>query len=160
MKRRVHAGAASLALLFIATFWTSTVVAELFLSTAAVTLVKQGIACALLGFIPVIAITGATGFSMGGKSSHRLIVAKRRRMAFIAAIGLLVLVPSAIFLALQAQAGSFDGSFYSVQALELAAGAVNLVLIGLNFRDGLRLRHRQPLQARAPGRRAMPRRAV
>lgn len=147
MKRKVHAGAASLALLFIATFWTSTVVAELFLSITAVTLVKQGIAYALLGFIPVIAITGASGFSMGGKSTYPPIVAKRRRMAFIAGIGLLVLVPAAIFLSVRAQAGSFDSIFYSVQVLELGAGAVNLVLIGLNFRDGLRLRHRKPLRA-------------
>lgn len=147
MKRKVHAGAASLALLFIATFWASTIIAELFLSTAAVTLVKQGIAYALLGFVPVMIATGASGFSMGGRSTHPLIVAKRRRMPFIAGIGLLVLVPAAIFLSVRAQAGWFDGTFYSVQVLELIAGAVNLALIGLNFRDGLRLRHRKHPQA-------------
>lgn len=147
MKCKVHAGAASLALVFIATFWTSTVVTELFLSAAAVPWVKQGIAYALLGFVPLIAITGASGFAMGGKSIFPLIVVKRRRMIFIAGLGLLVLVPSAIFLSVRAQAGTFDGTFYSVQALELIAGAVNLVLIGLNFRDGLRLRHRKLAQA-------------
>ncbi|CRI66833.1 conserved exported hypothetical protein [Thiocapsa sp. KS1] len=64
---------------------------------------------------------------------------KRRRMAFIAANGLLVLVPSALFLSFKAQAGEFDGAFFGVQALELIAGAVNLVLLGLNLRDGRRL---------------------
>ncbi len=140
MKRKVHALAAALSLLFIAAFWTSTVVAELFLSTAAVVQVKQGIAYALLAFIPLMATTGASGFALGAKSPHPLVAAKRRRMPFIAGIGLLVLAPAAIFLSLRAQAGLLDGLFYGVQGLELVAGAVNLGLIGLNLRDGLRLR--------------------
>lgn len=146
MKRRVHATAATLALLFIAIFWTSTIVAELFLSETVVTYVKQGIAYALLGFVPVIIAAGASGFAMGRKSMHPLIAAKRRRMPLIGAIGLLILVPAAIFLFVRAQAGLFDHVFYGVQALELLAGVINLVLIGQNFRDGLRLRHhKRPL---------------
>lgn len=143
MKRKVHATAALLALLFLTVFWTSTVIAELFLSVAMIAQVKQGIAFALLGFIPVMIATGASGFAMGGKSMHPLIAAKRRRMPFIGGIGLLILVPAAIFLSMRAQAGLFDGIFYGVQALELIAGAANVALIGLNFRDGLRLRHRK-----------------
>ncbi len=38
-----------------------------------------------------------------------------------------------------ALAGSFDTTFYAVQALELLAGATNLTLMGLNVRDGLRM---------------------
>ncbi|WP_233168458.1 hypothetical protein [Xylophilus sp. ASV27] len=143
MKRKVHLVAAVLALLFLAVFWSSTVVAELFLSAAAVATVKQAIAWALLGFVPVMAVTGASGFSMGGKSKHPTITAKRKRMPVIGGIGLLVLAPAAVFLAQRAQAGVFDGVFYGVQALELVAGAVNLVLIGRNFRDGWNMRRRK-----------------
>ncbi|WP_200342685.1 hypothetical protein [Rhodovibrio sodomensis] len=57
----------------------------------------------------------------------------------IALNGLVILVPGAPVLALWAQAGRFGGWFYGVQALELVAGAVNLVLMGRNLRDGLRL---------------------
>ena len=64
---------------------------------------------------------------------------KARRMPFIAANGVLILIPSALFLASKASAGSFDASFYLVQAVELIAGAANIVLLGLNMRDGLRL---------------------
>ena len=53
--------------------------------------------------------------------------------------GVCVLVPCALFLAWKARAGAFDAPFVAVQALELAAGFANLVLIGLNMRDGLRL---------------------
>ena len=139
MKRKVHATAAVLCLLFLSAFWTSTVVAELFLSAAAVAQVKQGIAYALLVFVPAMMVTGATGFAMGAKGQHPLLVGKRRRMPFIAANGLLILVPAAIFLSVRAQAGMFD----AVQAVELLAGAINVTLIGLNIRDGLRLSRRR-----------------
>lgn len=139
MKRRIHAAAAVLTLLFLAAFWTSTVVSELFLTAAAVAQVKISIAYALLGFVPVMMLTAASGFLMGGKGRHPLLLAKRKRMPFIAANGLLILVPAAVFLSLRAQAGLLDGVFYGVQALELAAGAANLALICLNIRDGIRL---------------------
>ncbi|MDF3861522.1 MULTISPECIES: hypothetical protein [Achromobacter] len=139
MKHRIHAAAAMLTLLFLAAFWMSTVVSELFLSASAVAQVKIAIAYALWGFLPVMMLTAASGFLMGGKGRHPLLLAKRRRMPFIAINGLLILVPAAVFLSLRAQAGLLDRAFYGVQALELAAGAANLALIGLNFRDGLRL---------------------
>lgn len=139
MKHRIHAAAAMLTLLFLAAFWMSTVVSELFLSASAVAQVKVAIAYALWGFLPVMMLTAASGFLMGGKGRHPLLLAKRRRMPFIAINGLLILVPAAVFLSLRAQAGLLDRAFYGVQALELAAGAANLALIGLNIRDGLRL---------------------
>ncbi len=139
MKHRIHAVAAMLTLLFLAAFWMSTVVSELFLSASAVAQVKIAIAYALWGFLPVMMLTAASGFLMGGKGRHPLLLAKRRRMPFIAINGLLILVPAAVFLSLRAQAGLLDRAFYGVQALELAAGAANLALIGLNIRDGLRL---------------------
>jgi len=128
-----------LTLLFLAAFWMSTVVSELFLSASAVAQVKIAIAYALWGFLPVMMLTAASGFLMGGKGRHPLLLAKRRRTPFIAINGLLILVPAAVFLSLRAQAGLLDRAFYGVQALELAAGAANLALIGLNIRDGLRL---------------------
>ena len=72
-----------------------------------------------------------------------LVGAKLRRMPWIAANGVLVLSPSALLLAHKASAGAFDGTFYAVQALELTAGAVNIVLLGLNMRDGLRMTARR-----------------
>lgn len=139
MKHRIHAAAAALTLLFLAAFWISTAVSELFLTASAVVQVKISIAYALLGFVPVMMLTAASGFLMGGKGRHPLLLAKRKRMPFIAANGLLILVPAAVFLSLRAQAGLLDGVFYGVQALELAAGAANLALIGLNIRDGILL---------------------
>ena len=92
--------------------------------------------------IPSLAVTGATGFSLSKGAKAGLIGKKLRRMPIIAANGLLVLIPSALFLASRAQAGQFDTGFYIVQALELAAGAANLALLGLNMRDGLKMKGR------------------
>ncbi|WP_269933435.1 hypothetical protein [Aminobacter sp. HY435] len=41
-----------------------------------------------------------------------------------------------------AEDGRFDAAFFAVQALELAAGAVNIALLSLNMRDGLALRRK------------------
>jgi len=69
-----------------------------------------------------------------------LIGAKIKRMPFIAGNGILILIPSALFLAIKAEATEFDGWFYAVQLLELIAGATNITLLGLNMRDGLRVK--------------------
>ena len=60
-------------------------------------------------------------------------------MPFIAANGILILLPSAIFLNQWAAAGIFDTQFYVVQGLELLAGAINLTFMGMNIRDGLKM---------------------
>ncbi|MEO5334853.1 MAG: hypothetical protein H7839_22810 [Magnetococcus sp. YQC-5] len=139
MKRTLHRAAGMLSTALIATFWLSTMISEIFLSRDAIWIVKNGIAYALFAFVPIMMVAGGSGFILGGKSTHPRIVAKRRRMPFIAMNGLLVLVPSAIFLADKANAGEFDALFYNVQVLELLAGAANLTLMGLNIRDGLHL---------------------
>ena len=140
MKARIHGLAGLLAMLTIATFWLSTLIAELFLSVAAITWIKQTIVWGLFVLIPLLMITGGSGFALGRRSTYPAIVRKRRRMPFIALNGMLILAPAAIYLSWKAQAGAFDGWFYSVQVLELLAGATNLLLMGLNARDGMRLR--------------------
>ena len=84
-------------------------------------------------------VAGATGFRMARASQNPWILGKKRRMRFIAANGLLILVPCAFFLASLASRGEFGSLFYTVQAVELIAGASNLALMSLNIRDGLRL---------------------
>ena len=94
---------------------------------------------------------GGTGFRLGKRRRGPLVDAKKKRMPFIAANGILILIPSALYLSVKAQAGAFDTSFYAVQAVELMAGAVNITLLGLNMRDGLRLSRRRADRAAANG---------
>lgn len=140
MKAIIHLLGGVIATLCIAIFFTSTVIAELIGSQDAVTTVKGLIVMpGLFILIPAIVATGGTGFALGKFRKGRLLEAKKVRMPLIAANGVLVLLPAAIFLDQWASAGTFDAKFYVVQSLELAAGAANLTLMGMNIRDGLNM---------------------
>ena len=134
--------AGSVALLTIATFWLSTSFSELFGSTATIVAVKSTIPWGFLLLVPALATAGGSGFAMTKARKAGLIASKIKRMPFIAANGLLILIPSALFLASKAKAAEFDIAFYVVQTLELAAGATNIYLLGLNMRDGLKMKGR------------------
>ncbi len=139
----VHGAAGVLALLILSIFWFSTVVVELFGDAGAIAAVKDAIMKGVVALVLAIAVAGASGAALARGTTGGLAARKMRRMPFIAANGLLILVPSAIFLAFRASEGHLDTTFAAVQGVELLAGMVNAVLIGLNLRDGLRLkRHR------------------
>jgi hypothetical protein len=146
MLKILHPVVGTVAILTIATFWLSTALTELFASEAIVAAVKTAIPWGFLLLIPALAMVGGSGFALAKGRQAGLIGAKVKRMPWIAANGLFVLIPSALFLASKAKAAEFDASFYAVQVLELAAGAANIALLGLNMRDGFkmkgRLRHR------------------
>ena len=142
MKKLIHPVAGGIALLTIATFWVSTAISEVAGSREAIVAVKTAIPWGFLLLVPALAVTGGTGFSLARGRKVGLVAAKLKRMPFIAANGLLVLIPCALFLASKATAGEFDTAFYGVQALELIAGATNLILLCLNMRDGFRMTRR------------------
>lgn len=140
MPKNIHFIAGLLATLTIATFFLSTVGVELFGTHEAVAKVKALIVMpGLFILVPAIAATGGSGLFLSRSRQGRLVEAKKKRMPFIAANGLLVLIPCAIVLNRWAAAAAFDSTFYAVQALELAAGAVNVTLMGMNIRDGMKL---------------------
>ena len=117
----------------------ATVLSEVFGSRELIVAVKSAIPWGLLLLLPAMAAAGGSGFKLTGGRRAGLSAAKAKRMALIAANGILVLIPSALFLASKASTSAFDASFYAVQALELLAGAANLTLLVLNMRDGLRM---------------------
>ncbi|KIC19819.1 hypothetical protein [Leisingera sp. ANG-Vp] len=146
MKHRIHAIASTLALLTITTFWVSTALSEAFGSPETIALVKTAVLYGMVLLIPAMAAAGATGASLGRGWKLPQVAAKSRRMKIIAANGLLILLPSAVFLAAKAQAGQFGTWFYLIQTLELAAGAANITLLSMNLRDGLRLARRRKMR--------------
>ena len=144
MKSLLHAIAGTTAMIVIASFWISTLVSEVFLTHTAVAEVKHGILYALFLLVPLMAVTGGSGFSLGkmkkGISSwDRVLDRKKMRMAIIVVNAFLVMIPVAFLLNNKAASGEFDTVFYAVQILELLAGGMQLALMSLNFRDGLKL---------------------
>lgn len=140
MKKDIHFIAGILATLTIATFFTSTIIVELFGTHAAIATVKSLIVLpGLFILLPAVAAAGGTGFALSKSRKGGLVQVKRKRMPFIGANGVLILIPCAIFLDHWAAAGVFDTTFYIVQGIELVAGAINLSLMSMNIRDGLRM---------------------
>ncbi|MGD2119702.1 MAG: hypothetical protein PVG66_15195 [Chromatiales bacterium] len=136
----IHRVAAPVSFLCIASFFLTTILVEIYGSAEAVATVKSLIVWpGLLILIPAIALTGGSGFWLARSRSGKLLRQKQKRMPFIGANGVLVLIPCAIVLDRWASAGSLDATFYTVQGIELIAGAINLILMGLNMRDGLRM---------------------
>ena len=142
MPKIIHPIAGALALLMIAIFWLSTALSELFASQATVTTVKTLIPWGFVILVPAMATVGASGFQMGKSWRGKLVQQKSKRMPVIAANGLFILIPAALYLSSKAEAAQFDTAFYIVQALELFAGAVNITLLALNMRDGLMMTRR------------------
>lgn len=139
MLRVVHVIAGLIAILMIAIFWVSTALSEIFAPPEVVAAVKTAIPWGFLVLIPALMATGGSGFILADGRRTGLIGVKSRRMQVVAANGLLILLPAALFLAFRARSAAFYATFYAIQALELAAGLVNVTLIGLNLRDGLRM---------------------
>ncbi|MGR5360035.1 hypothetical protein ACPV54_04190 [Vibrio mediterranei] len=139
----LHRTAAIIAFLLILSFFTSSVLVELFGSEQAVTAVKAVIFFSVWILIPCMAIAGITGSKLAPKASKGILGTKKKRMPFIAANGMLVLLPCAIYLHTLASKGQFDHTFYWIQGMEFVAGFINLTLMGLNIRDGLRLKNKR-----------------
>ena len=149
MARMIHPIAGALALLTIASFWVSTAMSELFGSEALVVTVKTMIPWAFLILIPSLVAAGSSGFQLGKSWRYPLVTVKRKRMPLIAGNGIVILIPSALYLSSKAQAGCFDAAFYMVQTVELIAGAVNITLLSLNMRDGLKLTRKRSTPRKA-----------
>jgi len=140
MPKNIHFIGGLLATLTIATFFLSTLGVELFGTHETVAMVKSLIVMpGLFILVPAIAATGGSGVFLSRSRQGRLVEAKKKRMPFITANGLLVMIPCAIFLNRWAAAGTFDTTFYVVQTLELLVGVVNLTLMGMNIRDGMKM---------------------
>ncbi|MGC0239661.1 hypothetical protein [Arthrobacter sp. SD76] len=138
-KTVVHATSGILALLIILAFWISTASVEIVGDAGSIVALKRTIPWGLLLLVPALVTTGLTGTSLARGASGSIVRAKTLRMRAAAGIGILVLAPSALYLGLTAEPDQLVGSFYAVQAVELCAGATNIVLLSLNTRDGFRL---------------------
>lgn len=137
---RVHGSASFAAMFLLASFWTSTVVSELFFGWDVVGAVKTGILVAIPFLVLALVTAGASGRQLVPKAARGLPQRKLQRLKIVAANGLCCLVPCAVALWWMATRGEPSVLFHVVQAVELTAGAVNLTLIGLNIRDGRRMR--------------------
>jgi hypothetical protein len=147
---RVHLTAAVGAITVITAFLAVSAVTELAGSPGEIRAVRQGIMLALPLLIACLATAGLTGRRLAGRSRSAVVRAKKLRLAAAAVVGLAVLVPCALFLAHLTAAHVAGPATTALEATELAFGSLNLSLLALNLRDGLRMRrrHKNPSRPR------------
>ena len=146
---RAHRSAAVGALALITTFLLSSAVTELIGNAADVHRLRQWIVFGLPLLIGFLAVAALTGRRLARKSKAAVIRRKQRRMQIVAVAGIVVLVPCALLLSYQTASASARGAVNALEITELLAGALNLTLLVLNFRDGRGLA-RRPRPTRRP----------
>jgi ferredoxin-NADP reductase len=139
MIRIIHPVAGATAIALISIFWLSTTLSELLASQAIVISVKTAIPWGFLLLVPALVATGGSGVALAKGRRKGVVGSKVKRMPFIAANGVIILIPSAFFLAFKAEAAELDTGFFAVQALELIAGGANITLLCISMRDGLNM---------------------
>ncbi|HST63240.1 MAG TPA: hypothetical protein VLK84_31305 [Longimicrobium sp.] len=154
--RMLHAAASTLGLVIITTFFLSSLIAEIAGDRETIVRVKTAIVYALFALVPVMAAAGASGNRLAGTSHAPVILRKMRRMKLVAINAAVVLIPCAITLFWMASHGRFGWQFAAVQGMELIAGAANIILLGLNLRDGLGMRAARSRGARNAAARTRP----
>ena len=135
----VHRIAGGAAFVIMLAFMAGSVASELTGDADTIAATKNAIRWGLLALIPALAATGGSGFKLVAGRPKGLAAVKFARMRIVGANGILILVPSVLFLAWKAEHGALNGWFVTVQAIEYLAGSLNLLLMGLNIRDGMRL---------------------
>jgi hypothetical protein len=133
---RSHLAAAVGALVLITTFLVSSAVTELIGTTGDVHLVRQWIVSGLPVLIGCLAAVALSGRRLARNSRAAVIRRKQRRMRIVAAAGIVMLVPCALILDDLTASASAGGVVTALEIAELLAGALNLTLLILNFRDG------------------------
>ncbi|WP_422902956.1 hypothetical protein [Propionivibrio sp.] len=126
-----------LATLTIASFFCATLFSELLGTPGTIALIKAFIVIpGLFILIPAIALTGASGFVLSKSRQGRVIAAKKNRMPFIVATGVVDPCPMCD---LSESVGGGGHIRYDVRsgAGIGTLGRCYLGLMGLNIRDGL-----------------------
>lgn len=134
----VHLVATAVATVTISAFFSFSLIAEFIGEDMLIRQVKTAILYCLPVHMVAMPMLAKSGNKLAGHSKNPIIVRKMRRMKLIAFNGLM-LISLAIYLYYRATYAAIDGTFMSVQIVELCFGAFNLGLIGLNIKDGLKL---------------------
>lgn len=153
--RRIHMCASLGATAVVVVFLVASVTAEASGDAEQIALVKASIVRALVVLVALLATAGLSGRWLATGWRSPVVLRKQRRMAAASAIGVFVLVPCALTLDRLAADREMGVAFGVLQAVELIAGATNLTLLSLNFRDGMAMRQRRrAVSSRLPRARA------
>jgi hypothetical protein len=140
MKKIAHRISSIFGFILILCFLTSTIVSEVFGELDTIAIVKRFILYGIFVLVPTMMISGISGKSLAGSAKHPLMLKKLNRMKLIGFNAIMILIPSAIVLYYLSNAGYWGNWFIAVQAIEIIAGIMNVILMLFNIRDGIKLK--------------------
>ena len=139
----MHRFAGLMALGITGVFWLGTVLTLAFGGEAILAGMKLTILYGIVFQLSALLLAGLSGRLLAiNRLRDALVARKLRRMLTAGALSFVVLLPSAVYLALKIQSGPPDFHWKLAQAAELVAGAAVIILLVLNARDGFTL-HRE-----------------
>jgi hypothetical protein len=142
MKRKklvkIHLTAAITATLTILSFILSSALAEISREETIIKNVKKIIFFTVPLLLVIMPTLGISGNKLTGKSRNPIVLAKKKRMKLIFINGMM-LIGLAAFLYYRSLHQGIDNVFLIFQIAEFAFGIINLFLISMNIKDGLRL---------------------
>lgn len=142
MKRKTivkaHIISTSIAVVTIGCFFSFSLVAEIMGNQEFIKQIKIGVLYGLPVLLVAMPMLAMTGKKLAGNSKSTIVATKMKRMKFVAFNGV-ILISLAIYLYFRAVNNNIDSTFLGVQIIELLFGAINLTLLGLNIKAGMKL---------------------
>lgn len=137
---RLHFVFAIWTMVWIAGMIAMTLGVELTGDPARIAAVKRLVLYAIVLLAPVMIALERIGKRLAADATAPFVRRKRQRLLALKINGVCILIPSAIGLDHLSHAGRIDVLFYMVKSVLVLAASANLILLALNFRDGLRNR--------------------
>lgn len=139
---KIHIAASIIAVITIGSFFSFSLIAEIMGSDLFIKQVKTGILYGLPILIIAMPMLALSGKKLARNSKNLILAKKTKRMKLIAINGI-ILISLAVYLYYHATYRSIDIRFLIVQIAELSIGFINLLLITMNIRAGIKLSGRK-----------------
>ncbi|WP_292008588.1 hypothetical protein [Chryseobacterium sp.] len=139
---RIHIIASIISFSTILIFFSMSLFAEINGNEGLIKNVKRNILVGLPLMIITMPALAITGKKLAGKSQNILILIKQKRMKFILANGILLILLAG-FLYYYSHYIALNTTFLIFQLLEFFCGLANLTMIGMNIKDGIQLSHKR-----------------
>ncbi|CAM3728476.1 hypothetical protein [Polynucleobacter arcticus] len=139
MKTVLHAMFGTIALTLVFASLLASLVSELWYSQEIISEVKALTLQGMLLLVLTLSLTAIYGLVLSKKRQGNIIQAKKKRMIWILLIATLVLLPISYLLSLHAQTERLDWLYFVPQGIEYIFDVIILILLGLNFIDGVKL---------------------
>ena len=136
MKTIFHAAFGILSFGLILSSLMASLIVEIWNSQAAIADVKELVFQAVLFVLVLLCFTTLLGLSLGKMRQGNIVQAKKKRVAWLFAIAIFVLLPIAYVLNEYTKQGQFNWLYIILQSIEYVFDIIFLILLGLNIRDG------------------------